>query len=86
LGVVAGRPVTDRLELDAEFYDVRAYDVTPQSATLDLGGRYKFGPRLFAVFMAGCSVNGVSDGRPEFIGYFGIQILLSQYRRTFSSE
>jgi hypothetical protein len=86
LGFVAGRPVTDRLELDAELYDDRAYDVTPQSVTLDLGGRYKLGRGLIALFMAGRSVNGVSDRRPEFIGYFGIQMLLSNYGRTFTSE
>jgi len=86
LGFVAGRPVTPRLELDMEIYDDRAYDAAPHSTTLDLGGRYKLGRGLIALFMAGRSVNGLSAGQPEFIGYIGIQILLSNCGRSFSSE
>jgi hypothetical protein len=36
--------------------------------------------------MAGRSVNGLSAGQPEFMGYFGIQILLSDYGRTITPE
>ncbi len=86
LGLVAGRPVTERLELDAEFYDDRPYDATPHSTTLDVGGRLELRPGFIALFMAGRSINGTSDGQPEFIGYFGVQILLSNYGRTLSSE
>lgn len=86
LGLVAGRPVTKQLELDVEIYDDRAYDAGPHSTTLDLGGRYKLSRGLIALFMAGRSVNGLSNGQPEFIGYFGIQILLSNYGRTFPSD
>jgi hypothetical protein len=86
LGFVAGRSVTERLELDAEIYDDRAYDARPHSTTLDLGGRYKLTPSLIALFMAGRSVNGFSDGQPEFLGYVGIQILLSNYGRTLNSQ
>jgi hypothetical protein len=85
LGFVAGRPVSKRLELDAEIYDDRAYDAT-HSTTLDLGGRYKLGPGLIALFMAGRSLNGFSNLQPEFIGYIGVQFLLSNYGRTFNSE
>lgn len=85
-GLVAGRSLTDRLELDAEIYDDRTYDASPHSTTWDLGGRYKLRRGLIALFMAGRSVNGVSDGRLEFIGYFGIQILLSNYGRTFTAQ
>jgi hypothetical protein len=86
LGFVAGRPVTKQLELDVEIYDDRAYNTAPHSTTLDVGGRYKLSPGLIALFMAGRSVNGFSDGQPEFMGYIGIQILLSNYGRAFSSE
>src|ERR1700691_4682950 len=48
LGFVAGRPVTQRLELDAEIYDDRAYGAAPHSTTLDLGGRYKLGRGIIA--------------------------------------
>ena len=86
LGLVAGRPITERPELDAEIYDDRRYDAAPHSTTLDVGGRYKLEPSIIALFMAGHSVRGVSDGQPEFIGYFGVQILLSNYGRTLYSE
>jgi hypothetical protein len=86
LGLVVGRSVTERLELDAEIYDDRAYDASPHSTTLDLGGRYKLRRGLIALFMAGRSVNGFSDGQPELVGYLGIQILLSNYGRTFTAE
>src|SRR5271170_2732416 len=85
LGCVAGRPVTQRLELDLEIYDDRVYDAG-HSPTLDLGGRYKLGRGFIALFMAGRSINGVANGQPQFIGYFGVQILLSNYGRTLASE
>ena len=86
LGFVAGRPVSDKLELDVEIYDDRAGDATPHSTTLDVSGRYKLGRGFVALFMAGRSVNGLSDGQPEFTGYLGIQILLSNYGRTLVSQ
>jgi hypothetical protein len=85
-GLVAGRSVTERFELDAELYDDRAYGDGPHSTTLDFGGRYKLHPGIIALFMAGRSLNGTSNGQPEFMGYFGVQILLSNYGRTLNSE
>lgn len=85
LGLVAGRPVTERLEFDAELYDDRVYDAG-HSITLDVGGRYKLGRGFIALFMIGRSVNGLADGQPQFFGYFGVQILLSNYGRTLASE
>ena len=38
------------------------------------------------LFMAGRSLHGNSPGQVEFIGYLGIQVLLSNYGRTLSSE
>jgi hypothetical protein len=85
LGLVVGRPVTERLELDAEIYDDRAWDAMPHSTTLDFGGRYKLSRGVIALFMAGSSLNGFSDGQPRYIGYLGIQLLLSNYGRSFTS-
>lgn len=85
-GFVAGRSLTDRLELYAELYDDRAYGGPPHATTLDIGGRYKLRPGLIALFMAGRSINGISDGQPEFMGYFGVQILLSDYGRRFTTD
>jgi hypothetical protein len=85
-GVVAGRPLTQRLELYAEFYDDHAVGGPPQATTLGLGGRCKLRPGVIALFMAGRSINGFSDGQPEFMGYLGVQILLSNYGRTFTAD
>jgi hypothetical protein len=86
LGFVAGRPLTQRLELYTELYDDRAVGGSPRDTTLDLGGRYKLRRGVIALFMAGRSVNGYSYGQPEFMGYFGIQILLSNYGRTVTTD
>jgi len=86
LGFVVGRPLTERLELDAEIYDDRAEDSMPHATTLDFGGRYKLRTGVIALFMAGRSVNGFSDGQPQFMSYVGIQFLLSNYGRTFTTE
>ncbi len=78
-GLVAGRSVTERLELDAELYDDRAADAQPRSTTLGIGGRYKLSRSFIALFMAGRSVVGFAAGQPEFMGYIGVQCLLSNY-------
>ena len=86
LGLVVGRSVSHRLELDVEAYDDRAYGAAPHSSTLDLGGRYKLRPGVIALFMAGRSINGFAYGQPEFMGYLGVQLLLSHYGLTLNSE
>jgi len=85
-GLVTGRSVTDRLELDAELYDDRAYGALPHSTTLDVGGRYKLRPGIIALFMAGRSISGLGVGQPEFMGYLGVQLLLKDYGRAFNAE
>jgi hypothetical protein len=85
-GLVAGRPVNDRFELDVEIYDDRVYDDSQHSTTLDIGGRFKLGTGVIALFMAGRSFNGISNGQPEFVGYVGVQILLSDYGRRFTPD
>jgi hypothetical protein len=85
LGFVAGKSVTDRLELDAELYDDRAHDAPPRSSTLDIGGRYKLRPGIIALFMAGRSINGFGQDQPQFMAYLGIQLLLTDYGRAFNS-
>jgi hypothetical protein len=79
LGLVAGRSVTPRLELDLEIYDDRPSGAAPRQTTVDVGGRFKLRPGLIALFMAGRSVQADSTGATEFVGYFGVQILLSHY-------
>jgi hypothetical protein len=86
LGLVAGREMTDRLDVGAEIYNDRATGAPPNETTLGLGGRYKLSRGFVALFMAGRSVSGTANGQPEFIGYVGIQILLSDYGRALTSE
>jgi len=84
-GLVAGRSLSDRLDLALELYNDHASGAPPNQTTLDLGGRYKLSDGFIALFMAGRSVSGTANGQPEFIGYFGIQILLSDYGRKIGT-
>jgi hypothetical protein len=86
LGLVVGRSMTERLDLGVEAYNDRAVGAPPDQTTLGLGGRYKLARGFVALFMAGRSVSGTANGQPEFIGYFGIQVLLSNYGRSLASE
>ena len=75
-GLVAGHTFAERFDLAAEIYRDRPLGpLSTSTTTLDLGGRYQMKRGLIALFMAG---RGVS-AEPQFIGYFGIQILLSNY-------
>jgi hypothetical protein len=85
LGVVVGRSMTQRLDLGLELYNDRTTVSTDQT-TLGLGGRFKLSPSFIALFMAGRGVSGTANGQPDFIGYFGIQVLLSDYGRALGSE
>jgi hypothetical protein len=86
LGLVVGRTITDGFDLGVEIYNDRATPGPPNETTLDLGGRYKLARGFIALFMAGRSISGTANGQAEFIGYFGIQLLLSDYGRSLSKE
>jgi hypothetical protein len=86
LGLVAGRELTPRLELDAELYNDHVLGTSPQVTTLDFGGRYKLHRGFILLFMAGRSLGGNSPGQVEFMGYFGIQVLLSDYGLHLAAE
>jgi hypothetical protein len=86
IGFVAGRRLTSRLELDVELYNDHVMDNSPQVTTLDLGGRYKLRPAFNLLFMAGRSLSGNSPAQVEFMGYLGIQILLTNYGLSFAAE
>ena len=86
LGLVAGHTFASHLELDVELYDDRAAGAPPRQTTLDIGGRYPLHPGIIALFMAGRSVSGTGNGQPLFMGYFGIQVLLSHYGRTLNGQ
>jgi hypothetical protein len=84
LGLVVGRSMTDRFDVGLEIYNDHASGAPPNQTTLDLGGRYKLSRGFIALFMAGRSVSGTANGEPEFVGYVGIQILLSDYGRALT--
>jgi hypothetical protein len=86
LGFVAGRQLIRRLEVDAEIYDDRTYGTVSHVTTFDLGGRYQLLPGVIALLMAGRSLNGVAEGQPQFFGYLGVQILLSNYGRSLNNS
>lgn len=86
VGFVTGRQQTPRFEWDAEIYDDRAMGAPPHNTTFDVGGRYKLHPGFVFLFMAGRNLGGTSSGQPEFMGYFGIQILLSKYGRALTTD
>jgi len=81
LGLVAGGALGERLELDAELYDDRVMGGAPFETTLDLAARYRLAPALIGLIMVGHSVGASSAGAAQWIGYLGVQILLSA-RRT----
>jgi hypothetical protein len=86
LGFVAGGSVSARLELDAELYNDHVLGTSPDVTTLDFGGRYKLHRGFVLLFMAGRSLGGNSLPQVQFMGYLGIQILLSDYGRTLTPE
>jgi hypothetical protein len=85
LGLVAGRAVTPRLELDAEIYNDHVLG-SANVTTADVGGRYKLHRGFILLFMAGRGLGGNSSGQVQFVGYLGVQILLSNYGRTLSAD
>ena len=86
LGLVVGRAVSPRLELDAELFNDRAYGEPPDDTTLDLGLRYQLHPAFILLFMAGRSIAGDSAGHAQFMTYLGIQLLLSHYGSRLRSD
>jgi hypothetical protein len=86
IGLVVGRPLTSRLELDAELYDDHVRSAAPDQTTLDIGGRYKLHRAFYLLFMAGRSLRSNAPGQVELMGYLGIQILLSDYGRKLAPE
>jgi len=86
LGIVGGESLNPRLELDAEVYDDRAIEAQPQNTTVDVGGRVKLRRGFVLLVMAGRAFGRASSVPPEFEGYVGIQILLSDYGRSLTTE
>jgi len=86
VGLAVGRAVSARLELDAEIFADRASGELPDETTLDAGLRYHFNPACILMAMAGRSISGEGTGHTEFMGYLGVQILLSEWGRALPRE
>jgi hypothetical protein len=79
LGLAVGHEFSKRFEGLVEVYDDVVLGGRSRSATFDIGGRYKFRKNLLLLVMAGRGIigSGPGDGRPSFVGYAGLQILLA---------
>jgi hypothetical protein len=75
-GLVVGRDMSKKLELDAEFYGLGTFNHSSNQQTLAAGARYKLRPPFIFLLMAGRSVMSADKLQPFFVGYFGIQFLL----------
>lgn len=83
-GLVVGRDITKKLELDAEFYSQGPFRASQVQPTFDFGGRYKLHYPIVLLFMAGRSFEPTRPNQTYFLGYFGIQLLLPH--RSFEHE
>jgi hypothetical protein len=86
IGFVAGHTFNKRFEVDGEVYNDWAMHSLPHNTTFDFGGRYKLHDGFVLLMMAGRSFSGNASGQPEYIGYFGVQILLSKFGATFTHD
>jgi hypothetical protein len=75
-GLVVGRDLTPKLELDMEVYAQGTFHPSESQPTIDFGGRYKLHSPVILLFMAGRALEPSSSKQPYFVGYFGIQLLL----------
>ncbi len=83
-GLVVGKDITKKLELDAEFYSQGPFHAPDVQPTFDFGGRYKLHNPIILLFMAGRSFEPTRPNQTYFLGYFGIQILLPS--RAYNQE
>jgi len=83
-GLVVGRQITKRLELDSEFYATGTFHPSFAQPTINVGARYRLHRPFIFLLMAGRSVEPARSNQPYFVGYFGVQILLPE--RAFEEE
>jgi hypothetical protein len=76
-GLVIGHDFTPKLEGDMELYGQGTFHPTENQPTIDFGARYKIRPSLILLLMAGRSLEPARSNQAYFLGYFGMQFLLS---------
>jgi hypothetical protein len=79
-GLVVGHDFTPKLEGDMELYAQGTFHPTQNQPTIDFGARYKLRPSLILLLMAGRSLEPARGNQSYFLGYFGMQFLLSSKR------
>jgi hypothetical protein len=87
-GLVIGRDVTHKFELDLELYNQGTFHPSFNEPTIDVGGRYKLHSPVILLFMAGRSLEDAGPTHGYFVGYFGVQLLLppKSYKADEPSE
>jgi Putative MetA-pathway of phenol degradation len=76
-GLVVGHEFTSKLEGDIEFYNQGPFRLSANQPTIDFGARYKIRPDVILLLMAGRSLETTQSNQSYFLGYFGVQFLLS---------
>jgi hypothetical protein len=76
-GLVVGHDFSPKLEGDMEFYNQGTFHPSENQPTVDFGARYKIRPSLILLLMAGRGLEPASRNQSYFLGYFGMQFLLS---------
>ncbi|MGA8213457.1 MAG: hypothetical protein WB799_07670 [Candidatus Sulfotelmatobacter sp.] len=76
-GLVVGHDFTPKLEGDMELYAQGTFHPSENQPTIDFGARYKLRPSMILLLMAGRSLEPSRSNQSYFLGYFGIQFLLS---------
>jgi hypothetical protein len=79
-GLVIGHDFTPKLEGDMELYAQGTFHPTENQPTIDFGARYKLRPSMILLLMAGRSLEPARSNQSYFLGYFGMQFLLSSKR------
>ncbi len=85
-GLVVGRDVSKRLELDGELYNSANTNGSNHWNTFDGGGRFQLGEHYILLFMAGRSFASPSSSQPQFFGYLGMQFLLSMKHKKDNQD
>ena len=75
-GLVVGRDITKKLEIDSELYATGTWRPGYAQPTFDVGARYKLHRPLILLLMAGRALEPTHSNQPSFVGYFGVQLLL----------
>jgi hypothetical protein len=76
-GLVVGHEFTPRFEMDTELYSQGSFHSSDNEPTIGLGARYKIRNPIILLLMAGRSLEPARSNQSYFVGYFGVQFLLS---------